>query len=1470
MKCLLLLVFLYAANTESLRLGTTTEQSEKLGFHQSLFFDEDLDQPMEELAERVATIEARIAEADQVVTGQHGRIRQLEQTVQSPTVRLEQNETNYSNLQVEVMALRQERAAASDKALNIIDTRLVDKPREFAGSQDKWHGWVFKFKAYCGAVSDGMSELMKDAAASTTEIQMKVYNGTQRQYSKVLYYMLVMLCQEGSPAYSKIKGCAENNGMEAWRRFHAEYEPQVRGRFQSMLQGILAARFGNVSLQNISSELEEFEREVIRYEDQSKNKISEDMKAGIVIAGMCELKLKEHLEINTAKLDSYSKVKDEIKEYLTAKKKWTSVIGTKQKWQGGKDRWGSKGDKRDSKGKDKNKKGDPKAKAQPGKGPGGAVKKDNKKDQGNKTVDNSKKKCFGCQEVGHVKADCPKRKQQLALMDKQEGAALTRVEGDDWFLNALEEMPHCGSCHREANDLENIVGECEAMLEENLCMMTMAELEMAELNGEIEWLLLDSGSAAHGCPVEYATEFGQRGSSAGPLQTATGETTVNHGERTVKYVLSDGKPASVKFEVLNIKKPILSVGRLKATGHEVHLGDESWIRKGNRTLPVTERNKVFWVKAKRMAPDTMQERGMLNPVIEGGASSSSSASTGAAAASASATAEQPEHGEQKARAPPVPDLPTDQECEDHELTHIPLRSWCEWCLKHRAKDTGHFHVVGVTRGVPVIQMDFTFLTSEVDNNVAKVLNMTDCESDAISATMTPTKVANEFMIAYAVNAIDTWGRGKIIVRNDQEPAIRKVAEGIKEKRNQKGTETLLEQAPKHSHQSVGEVDGANDRLTAQVRTLMGVIEQRYGEKVSATGRLLPWAVRHSGFLITKFQKHSDGRTSHERLKKSAYRGELVQFGESVWYRKPGEPETKLDKRWDSGLFLGKVETSDEVLVGTPDGVVAARAIRRKPKAERWCKEEYLAFTAKPWNSKGQPNDTVVRERRRYITRALIERHGKTDKCQGCAGNSTIHNLRCRRRFETIFEEEEKRLKTAPVPPESKTLPKDDAEISQEQPKVDAEKLQDAEPQKSEGVQANSNTTRGEDDKDAEMDKEEELEMPEDAPRASGSEQKPEGTPRRRRFSRKRPQVENPEDYELIDPAATNESTKVQNVGDEMVNCLEIPNPDAWLEQTERVRKDLMCESILCSVTEGAGEDFQKELEAEGKQNFSKEEHERMRYYLVPEKGDIRGFLSGKKLNRLKVVRGRTLGTERMEDFKVYEWVREEAAAGKKKIPSKWCFDEKEDFVRSRPVCCEVAHEKREDTFAATPPLKGIKILIHCNTSKPPYGTRRRRLGRWDVSVAFFHAEIKEELYVRPPAGMRKPGWIWKLLRAMYGSRQASMLFQDQVAHVLVDIGGFSRCAAAPSMYFHEEHNMEALVHGDDFLADAEESGLQYMDTLLEENFLVKKLPRLGPGAEKQGTFIGRLLTYHDGKGFEYQAGTKHLPKILKYLGWFGE
>ena len=70
-------------------------------------------------------------------------------------------------------------------------------------------------------------------------------------------------------------------------------------------------------------------------------------------------------------------------------------------------------------------------------------------------------------------------------------------------------------------------------------------------------------------------------------------------------------------------------------------------------------------------------------------------------------AAEPEHGEEVVRAPKVPQQPTAEEREQQEITNTPMRSWCGYCVKNKAKAAGHYLVVGFHAGVPVIQMDFT-------------------------------------------------------------------------------------------------------------------------------------------------------------------------------------------------------------------------------------------------------------------------------------------------------------------------------------------------------------------------------------------------------------------------------------------------------------------------------------------------------------------------------------------------------------------------------------------------------------------------------------------------------------------------------------------------------------------------------------------------------------------------------------------
>ena len=90
--------------------------------------------------------------------------------------------------------------------------------------------------------------------------------------------------------------------------------------------------------------------------------------------------------------------------------------------------------------------------------------------------------------------------------------------------------------------------------------------------------------------------------------------------------------------------------------------------------------------------------------------------------------------------------------------------------------------------------------------------------------------------------------------------------------------------------------------------------------------------------------------------------------------------------------------------------------------------------------------------------------------------------------------------------------------------------------------------------------------------------------------------------------------------------------------------------------------------------------------------------------------------------------------------------------------------KREDVFAASPPLAAMRFILARAASRG----HGRCFGLLDVSVAIIHATIEEEVFVRPPKNMRKDKTIWRLLRATYGTQVASSGWQRLVRETLCD------------------------------------------------------------------------------------------------------
>ena len=58
-----------------------------------------------------------------------------------------------------------------------------------------------------------------------------------------------------------------------------------------------------------------------------------------------------------------------------------------------------------------------------------------------------------------------------------------------------------------------------------------------------------------------------------------------------------------------------------------------------------------------------------------------------------------------ARGPPIPVVPSQEEVDAHELSHLPFRPWCAACVSGRAQDAPHLTRISEKYpGVPVVML----------------------------------------------------------------------------------------------------------------------------------------------------------------------------------------------------------------------------------------------------------------------------------------------------------------------------------------------------------------------------------------------------------------------------------------------------------------------------------------------------------------------------------------------------------------------------------------------------------------------------------------------------------------------------------------------------------------------------------------------------------------------------------------------
>ena len=194
-----------------------------------------------------------------------------------------------------------------------------------------------------------------------------------------------------------------------------------------------------------------------------------------------------------------------------------------------------------------------------------------------------------------------------------------------------------------------------------------------------------------------------------------------------------------------------------------------------------------------------------------------------------------------------PKMPTQAEIDEHNLTHMPYRSWCIHCVRGRAETSGHRRQGPRPEGaVPEVHMDYCFMGKK-DEEAQPILVARDRDTRMTVSFLVQSKgVVSNYTVKRLMAFLREIGHhgNNIIIRSDQESPIKAVAERLAKERGE--AQTLLENSPVRSSGSNGIVERAIKEIEYHVKSLKSALDERLGTSIGAASNILAWLIEFSG------------------------------------------------------------------------------------------------------------------------------------------------------------------------------------------------------------------------------------------------------------------------------------------------------------------------------------------------------------------------------------------------------------------------------------------------------------------------------------------------------------------------------------------------------------------------------------------------------------------------------------------------
>ena len=1368
-----------------------------------------------------------------------------------------------------------------------LDTRGMIKCDNYHGQKEFFPAWKKQFYGTLDMINLAWTPLLKEVEERQLDVVQLESSWTEekRSHSKGIETFLVHLCKDD--AATRIAAAPDGNGLEAWRLLAKSKLPKSSS---AAMWGIMHPTFAS---QDPQINLQQWDKDVINYESRFKEIIPESIKISVYrdkIAASASAELLQHLLLNKSTIGTSTQIKDAIENYLEAKEESEQARGVAdggiiapviddkskqaQKKKGDKGKKGKKGDK-DGKGKGgggKHGSGKDDAKGKDHKGLKGPERSEARKFGG---------KCHWCWRVGHKEEQCwfkqayskynkenPDKKEAPSepqsqdikkwMQPKKEGQmdASGVVKGggkggdgptamevsavmpfvEPQFIFAVlqggyeypEEDPdlECFGCEEEEYDEdegehEDVDQQRDAWIKHfrSIChtgkgplqikpeiTVTIEEIppqrviptyfEIADDDPEVldcpseesdedidKFLssldldniedqyvfaignsssrsrrpMVDSGAFVSCCDESYSNVATAQPSRKLNMKTALNDDMPHQGVKNqVQFKSTGPEVLAVDFQVTTTGvRPILSV-RERVIKHQMVvfsaglskiIKDPNTIRsiqdllKETPGFNIVEEMGAFVLDADLVGP----QGGTIAPVIQQESMERALKKAEADHKREQALTEEVINMEISSRpalkAIKSPYTPSIEERRLHEATHCPFRGWCEFCVQGKSPDGQHIKSSG-GEGIPVIEFDYAAGSGKTSDPERKIGIFTATESahhSQISVQYQSKGSKDEYVMQVFLNWIAGLGMEKYELKCDQEPSTVDVRDKIITRC--KSTVLTPFATPKGSKGSLGAAERAHLSVQGQMRTQRMCLESKYKTKIGPSHRIHAWSCRHASWTIVRCQVKSNGKTAYFSMRNREYTNPIPPFGECVEFKVI--TEDKYEPRWLPGVWVGRVDQTDEDILLTVDGVKFSRCIKRKEEAKQYDLSFFEKVKGLPWSPKETLGDAPRRDplvagptiKGPYVTKAVLDKYGRTPGCPKCEEFGVLHSSECKQRIEKLMVDSGEAYKEVDSVPISPAIP--------------------------------VVVMAGAASEDVEM----------RSPSLSSSS----GTA-------------NPEVLEGM----------IGMIGYiQAVNLMTEPKVEIWRDKKA----------------------WKSQKFPEDKLKAGREKEVKNLVYF----------------NAIK-------DTHIEEGEHAYDMV--------------WVEEWRGDEVRCRLVVRQYNTEgKRDDLFAGTPDAFFSRFQLHRASSHKDWAVMIV-----DVSVAFMHAPIQEKIKVKVPPGITSETGYWELLKAVNGTRQASLCWDDFAAEKVTSWGA-TRNDHNPAVFRFSDKEIDIEKHGDDFFAEGPRDQILWLKEQFNKDFLVKKaeVVSLHPDDLKQASFLHRTIRV-DEIGYHEELETKYAEDLIRVAG----